>query len=127
MRMVIAIIMLHQPLQLHATLRQTKRPMMFVSYSLMAPVGSSPSRKPKYRSSSSSRVETSLWREGKVQYVPPGFPGRFLRAIVDGALSLGSFLVCSSGQLRSDDFRERGGSQMKSEPGGIQEMARDLN
>lgn len=47
MRMVIAIFMLYQPLQLHAMLRQTNRPMMFVSYSLMQPVGSSPSRKPK--------------------------------------------------------------------------------
>lgn len=58
--MVIAIFMLYQPLQLQATLRQTKRPMMLVSYSLMAPVGSSSSRKPKYRSSSSRRAETSL-------------------------------------------------------------------
>lgn len=38
MRMVMAIFMLDQPLQLHALLRQTKRPMMFVSYSLMQPV-----------------------------------------------------------------------------------------
>lgn len=47
MRMVMAIFMLYQPLQLQATLRQTNRPMMFVSYSLMAPVGSSSSWKPK--------------------------------------------------------------------------------
>lgn len=102
-----AIIMLCQPLQLHATLRQTKLPMIVVLYSLMQPVGSSLSWKPKFRSSPSSRAETSLCKEGKVQYVPPGFAGfagfdgLFLRAVVGGVVWLGPCLMVS---LRGDGF-----------------------
>jgi hypothetical protein len=66
--MVMAIFLLDHPEAVQELLRQTKRPMILVSYSFVEPVGESFLLKDRWRSSSARRSETAPWSWGCIDH-----------------------------------------------------------
>ena len=69
---LVAIMLLDHPLELHSRLWHTKRPIMFVSRTRVHLVSSSFSQNSKLRSASASKFDTSSWRVWYIEHVATG-------------------------------------------------------